>query len=201
MDIRNQPLLPGSYFHIYNRGLNSREVFFEQENYRYFLQQYEKYVSPFVHTYGYCLLNNHFHFLVQVREEDVLQKLVGNEGKRPLYWYVSNAFSSWLKSYTQAVNKRYAFTGPVFERPFKRIEVTSDDYFTNLVAYIHHNPVKHGIRKEFRDYPFSSYQSIIRIERQTYLERERLLNWFGGLDTFVAFHQLPVKDCSKLFLE
>lgn len=201
MDIRNQPLIPGSYFHIYNRGLNSRKVFFERENCRYFLQQYEKYVSPFVQTFAYCLLNNHFHFLVQVKEERVIQQVCGDENQKPLYWYVSNAFSSWLKSYTQAVNKRYLFTGPVFERPFKRIEVNSDEYFTRLVTYIHQNPVKHCVRKEFETYPFSSYQSIIQTANQTNLEREKLLNWFGGLDAFVECHNIPVENNAELFLE
>lgn len=201
MDIRNQSLTPGSYFHIYNRGLNSRKVFFERENCRFFLQQYEKYVSPFVHTYAYCLLNNHFHFLVQVREEEVIEELCDGEAQKPLYWYVSNAFSSWLKSYTQAINKRYEFTGPVFERPFKRIEVKSEQYFSNLTAYIHHNPVKHGIRKTFESYSFSSYQSIIQAPGQSFLERERLLSWFGGLDRFIAFHRNSINADSELFLE
>ena len=193
MDIRNQSLFPGSYFHIYNRGLNSRNVFFERENCRYFLQQYEKYVSPFARTYAYCLLSNHFHFLVQIREEEVIRDVCKQSSQHSPHWYVSNAFASWLKSYTQAVNKRYGYTGAVFERPFKRIEVKTDDYFTNLVAYIHQNPVKHRIRKEFESYPFSSYQSLVRSNHITNLEREELMNWFGGLDVFIAFHRLPPK--------
>lgn len=201
MDIRNQSLLPGSYFHIYNRGLNSRNVFFEQENCRYFLQQFEKYVSPFARTYAYCLLSNHFHFLVQIREEELIKEACKQELQNPPYWYVSNAFASWLKSYTQAVNKRYGFTGAVFERPFKRIEVKTEDYFTNLVSYIHHNPVKHGVRKEFESYPFSSYKSLIQIHHSTNLEREELMNWFGGLDEFIAFHRLPPRVDSKFVLE
>ncbi len=201
MDIRNQPLLPGSYFHIFNRGQNSRKVFFERENCRYFLQQYERYVGPFVRTYAYCLLSNHFHFLVQIREEEVLESVCKQVGDNPLYWYASNAFASWLKSYTQAVNKRYKYTGAIFEKPFKRIEVKTDEYFTNLVTYIHHNPVKHGIRKEFQSYPFSSYQTIVKSNHPTNLERERLLDWFGGLDAFVDFHRNPIKGDSELYLE
>ncbi len=201
MNIRNQQLQPGGYFHIFNRGLNSRKVFFEEENYFYFLRQFEKYVSPYAKTFAYCLLKNHFHFLIQVREEEEIANLFKGDSPNSSNWHVSKAFSSWLKSYTQAVNKRYGFTGPVFENPFKRIEVDSDEYFTTLVTYIHQNPVKHAIRRDFETYSFSSYQSILKTDRDTYLQRAELLDWFGGVDAFVECHKLPVASDLDLFLE
>ncbi len=57
-----------------------------------------------------------------------------------------------------------------------------------LVHYIHFNPQKHGFIADFRDYPHSSYKSLLS-DRPTRLEREGVLNWFGGRAGFAAIHQ------------
>jgi putative transposase len=61
------PLQYGQYYHIYNRGNNRENIFFEERNYRYFLRLYVKYAEPVADTYAYCLLRNHFHFLVRIK--------------------------------------------------------------------------------------------------------------------------------------
>jgi REP element-mobilizing transposase RayT len=62
--MRTEVLSPGNYYHIYNRGNNGEPLFFEEENYIYFLKLYDKYISPIAETYAWCLMKNHFHFLV-----------------------------------------------------------------------------------------------------------------------------------------
>jgi putative transposase len=57
----------GVAYHIYNRGNNRENVFVEERNYRHFLQLYAKYIEPVAWTYAYCLLRNHFHFLVKIK--------------------------------------------------------------------------------------------------------------------------------------
>ena len=61
------PLEYGKYYHIYNRGNNRENIFFEDRNYHYFLKLYAKHVEPVADTYAYCLLYNHFHFLVRIK--------------------------------------------------------------------------------------------------------------------------------------
>jgi len=61
------PLCYGQYYHIYNRGNNRENIFVEERNYRYFLKLYVKYIEPVADTYAYCLLRNHFHFLVRIK--------------------------------------------------------------------------------------------------------------------------------------
>ncbi len=63
------PLQPGVYYHIYNRGNNGENLFKEERNYTYFLTLYEKYITPIAFTYAYCLLINHFHILVRIKDE------------------------------------------------------------------------------------------------------------------------------------
>ena len=61
-------LQPGVYYHIYNRGNNRENLFLENRNYPYFLTLYEKHIEPIADTYAYCLMRNHFHLLVKIKE-------------------------------------------------------------------------------------------------------------------------------------
>jgi hypothetical protein len=54
------PLRYDTYYHIYNRGVNRENIFFEERNYEYFLNLYWKHIEPVVDTFAYCLLRNHF---------------------------------------------------------------------------------------------------------------------------------------------
>lgn len=187
MDIRNTKLEPGEFFHIFNRGINGAPVFFEEKNYSYFLKQLSKYTYPFVKTFAYCLLKNHYHILIQVREEAELDRAIKKNKENSYSWHVSNCFSSFLQSYTRGMNRVYDRTGALFEAPFKRIKVDSDSYFSSLIAYIHLNPEKHRIIRDFRNYPYSSYHTHLK-ESVTKLSRQEVLDWFHGKKEYEKFH-------------
>ena len=66
----NAPALEyGQYYHLFNRGNNGEDLFFEPRNYPYFLQLFARFVEPVADTYAYCLLRNHFHLLARTRTE------------------------------------------------------------------------------------------------------------------------------------
>ena len=67
-----EPLCPGDFYHIYNRGNNRETIFRTAENYRFFLERYVYYIEPIAATYAYCLLPNHFHLFVGIRPEPEL---------------------------------------------------------------------------------------------------------------------------------
>lgn len=69
--LQNEPLIPGNYYHIFNRGINSSKLFNETSNYEHFLELYGKYISPVANTFAWVLMPNHFHFLVQIKENVV----------------------------------------------------------------------------------------------------------------------------------
>jgi len=172
----------GGYYHIFNRGNNRETIFREQRNYFYFLKLYEKYIPLVADTFAYCLLPNHFHLLVRVKtgEEKVTSGLrVKNPGQQ---------FGNLFNAYTKAFNKVYQRTGSLFEKPFKRIEVTSDAYFRRLIAYIHQNPQRHGLIDNFQLWPYSSYQTILS-HKPTHIHREDVLTWFGDGKAYQAYHQ------------
>ena len=83
--------------------------------------------------------------------------------------------------------KAHGRTGQLFESHFKRIAVEREAYFSQLIAYIHFNPVKHGFAKDFREYPYSSYHAHLS-SAETKLNRTDVLAWFGGRDGYVRFH-------------
>jgi len=69
------PLQQGVFYHIYNRGNNRENIFIEERNYILFMKQYSRYIFPVADTYAYCLLRNHFHFLVRIKTEQEFQTL------------------------------------------------------------------------------------------------------------------------------
>lgn len=72
----SDPLLPNSFYHIYNRGVNGQTIFPLEKNYHFFLQRYGKYCSEYLDTFSYCLLYNHFHFSVKIKPiETILSRI------------------------------------------------------------------------------------------------------------------------------
>ena len=182
----------GEYFHIYNRGNNHELLFIEHENYRYFLKLFAKHLNPILHLYAYCLLPNHFHFLIKIKEFDEIPDFK-NSGKKyddysQIEKYLSQQFSNFLNAYSKSFNSYFKRRGSLFQERFGRIKIDSEEYFSQLVQYIHLNPVKHGNTNRFDNYPYSSYQSLISM-KPTKLKREIVLEWFGGKDEFIKFHQ------------
>ena len=180
-------LEPGKYFHIYNRGNNRENLFYEERNYEYFLKQYMKHIVPIADTFAYCLLKNHFHVMVRIKDEDTIRLDKSSRLVKSKPGLVTNQFKNFFISYAKAINKAYGRTGALFQRPFGRREVTSDEYFARLVHYIHFNPQKHRFVKNYRTYQYSSYPIIVS-GQPGIVERNKVLEWFGGIDAFVEFH-------------
>src|SRR5258707_12000647 len=136
------PLLPGHYYHLYNRGNNREDLFREERNYRYFLELYARHIGPVAETLAYCLLKNHFHLLVMIREAPATpgqtSPALGETGEVSVP-KASQSFANLFNAYTKAINKAFGRTGSLFQERFQRIEVTSDRYFLHLVFYIHFN--------------------------------------------------------------
>ncbi len=146
-----QPLEPDCFFHVFNRANGNELLFSSTDNYHYFLKRYSYFISPIADTYCYCLMPNHFHFLIQIKGEEELGKLC--QGSKPLTElnakevlnFLSRQFSHLLNGYTQAFNKQEKRKGSLFMRPFKRKKITDEKYLHKVVHYIHYNPVDAGL--------------------------------------------------------
>lgn len=192
-----QLLEPGNYYHIYNRGNNGQDIFFENANYEFFLNRLDQYLSPFCDVVAWVLMKNHFHLLVFVKDEVAVSQLTYTATETPKKVDVHLQFGHFFNSYAKAINKKYARTGSLFEKNFERKPVLSEEYLVKLIHYIHHNPVRHGFTEHVWDYPWSSYGSIVS-KKPTKLKREFVLNLFDDVENFVAVHRKEI-DYSGLF--
>ena len=178
-----------SFYHVYNRGNNKESIFFSRRNYIHFLRLFDKYLYDYVELYCYCLMPNHFHFFIRVKE---LNHLEENELGRQL----SLCFRYFFMSYSKAINKEQKRTGSLFQKGFKYVLVDNEEYFTSLVTYIHLNPVKANLVDNCGDWEFSSYNDILSLA-PTSLARNQVLNWFNGFNGFIKFHD----ECKELLNE
>jgi len=215
-----EPLNYGKFHHIYNKGVNNCDLFFEPTNYEHFLKLYDTYISPVADTYAWVLMKNHFHLLVRIKEEMEIGFLSsaapsvvsnpdgGNDEEKSLMEYTlrktlsgskttervkhipSHQFSHLFNAYAQAYNKRNGRTGSLFIHPFKRKLIEDIEYFKNTVVYIHNNPVHHKFTEHAMDYPWSSYLTCISV-KPTHLQRDAVMGWFDSKANFIASHENP----------
>jgi putative transposase len=194
-----QPLVPGRCYHIYNRTNNKEALFLDDENRRFFLQQYRNYFEAITNTYAYCLLDNHFHFFIRIKsQEEFTDNLLSAPQlltARQKVLLDDNNFDTLLQlqfqrffiSYSMAFNARWERNGNLFNRPFKRVLIEDEAQYSWLVFYIHNNPVKHGLMPDFKAWKWSSYQAYLS-NATTSICKQDMLDWFGGLKGFTRFH-------------
>jgi len=155
------------YYHLYNRTNNKELLFRNEENYIYFLKKYRYYFDSEFDTISYCLMPTHFHFLIKVTGEDVdkIKKRIG----------------IFLRSYTNAYNKRFERTGTLFQQKTKTKLIDKDQYFKTLVVYIHQNPIRSGLVKAQEDWKFSSYNDYIGLRKGSLPKYDIILDGFDGI--------------------
>lgn len=169
------------FYHIYNRANGSEILFREPKNYQFFLKRWNKYLNEIVDVWAYCLMPNHFHFLVKVLEPNGDLK-----GFENLSGLVSNQFSKLFNSYTKSFNSVYNRHGSLFQKPFKHVLVDSQNYLLTLIYYIHHNPIHHGFTENYVDWSWSSYPAIVG-NSKTKVQRNKVIDLFGDREAFIFY--------------
>ncbi|MDD5147206.1 MAG: transposase [Candidatus Daviesbacteria bacterium] len=166
---RKTPLVVGEYYHIFNRGNEKRNIFTQPRDYKRLFKTlfYYQFIGPkpsfsrfaksdlnsfkpdpekkLVEIICYCLMPNHFHFLV---------KQLKNNGISVFLSQISN-------SYTKYFNTKYARVGALFQGVFKSIRIETDEQLVHISRYIHLNPIVAGLTKDLNFYPWSSYHEYI----------------------------------------
>ncbi len=150
----------GHTYHVYNQGNNKAAIFFERENYLYFLTKMKDHLSPHADILAWCLMPNHFHWLIRVKEDYSNTSVLHNKEKKvnPL----NRAIGTLQGSYTQAINKKYDRTGSLFrtrtkEKSLSEDQKGADNYGINCFFYIHQNPIRAGLVEQIGEWEFSSY--------------------------------------------
>lgn len=183
-------LEPNKYYHIYNRANGSDNLFVNEGNYHFFMEKVKLYLNPVLDVYCYCLMPNHFHFLVKIKSEEEVSLFFKDKlenknqtGLEDLSGLISKQFSNLFNSYAKAFNKQQSRTGSLFQRGFKRKEITSELYLKELVLYIHCNAVHHSFVTHFEDWKYTSFHSL-KTEHNS-----EVIKWFDDLSNFIACHQ------------
>jgi DNA mismatch repair ATPase MutS len=178
-------------------------LFYNADNYIHFLRKYDIYLSDYLTTYAYCLLGNHFHFLVKLNTtqsivetaifrndlnskfDEIIKK---EEPKEELAGLIlSNQFRKFFMAYAKAVNNQQKRTGSLFEKNFERIQIDSINYLNNVLHYIHFNPEHHHFVNDYKDYSWSSYNQILK-PKPSKLPKHQIIESFGGKDKYILFH-------------
>jgi putative transposase len=160
-------------YHIYNRGNNKQRIFFYPENYIYFLKKVRKFILPHCDILAYCLMPNHFHFLVST-DDRILQSKI----KNPLTSNnISEGIRNILHTYTKAINKQNSTTGSLFQQNTKSkcIVAKSKLYDLTCFNYIHQNPMKAGLVKKMEEWPYSSFIDYCGIRNGTLCDKNKAI--------------------------
>jgi REP element-mobilizing transposase RayT len=141
------PFAPELHYHIYNRGNNRERIFFEPDNYLFFLKKLKEYLVPVMDILVYCLMPTHYHIVGRVRQTSEVLKASD----------VSTAMMKLSVSYTKAINKRFQRVGVLFQGQFQAKSILTSSYLLNLCRYIHGNLVKDGLVADISQWQYSNY--------------------------------------------
>lgn len=176
-------------YHIYNRGVEKRDIFLDEQDYAVFLHLLKYYLSPIdpdevhpllefqnfsvvrprplaniekeIELIAFCLMPNHFHLLVKQLTIDGITKLLRR---------IATTYSMYF-------NKRYERVGYLFQGKYKAILVETDSYLLHLSRYIHLNPLE-LTRTDLVNYPYSSYKYFLGLAHAVWIKPNTILSYF-----------------------
>jgi putative transposase len=155
--------LPFGIYHVMLRGNNGQEIFFCDEDRRHMSFLLQDGIEKYGHSiFAFCFMSNHVHLAVQVKESE-LSEIMKNLGQRYSYY----------------INKKYGRIGHLFQGRFKSILVGGSKYRTELIRYIHLNPVRAYLVDSPEKYFWSSHRTYLGLEKRTWIMTHKILKEFG----------------------
>jgi len=183
----NETLICGETYHIYNKAVGNELLFRTEEDYKYFLQKLSRFILKVADIYAYCLIPNHFHILLKIKEPNEIP-LLAKINEDDYSNYLMNTFRNFFNSYSKSYNKIHQRQGRLFILPFKRIIVEDYYYFVVLINYIHRNPLHHKLVKQFSEWEYSSYHTFLS-DKTTKIDRDEVLSYFDSVADFIEYHE------------
>jgi len=177
-------------YHVYNRGVEKRKIFLDDQDYRVFLHLLKYYLSPIdaqtdhpivktgnqnllrprplknleneVELIAYCLMPNHFHLLL---------KQISINGMTKLLRRIATTYVLYF-------NRRYKRVGYLFQGRYKAVLIDNDPALLHISRYIHLNPKK-VTRSDLVTYKYSSYPYFLGLKNTTWLKPQLVLSLFN----------------------
>lgn len=176
------PFTPNNIYHVYNQGNNKQPIFFKRQDYLIFLNLYKRLFSDNCSTIAWCLMPNHFHFMIYADERCDAKIKQGGIYLDP----ITNSIRKLLSGYARIFNNQYEKTGSVFRQKTKakclsEIKIKPDskylvkDYYVNCFHYTHQNPFVAKLTERLEDWEFSSFQDYAGIRDGTLCKKELAL--------------------------
>jgi putative transposase len=150
-------------YHIYNRGNNREPIFFGEADYLHFNSLCQKHIANRCQIIAWCLMPNHFHFLINA-DAASLEPMIWGGNKMPA---LSNGFQLLQSSYAKSTNYKGNRTGSLFQQKTKAKSIEDRDHAITAFWYLHQNPVKAGLVRNMWDWEYSSYQDYCGIREDS----------------------------------
>ena len=168
--------IPDEIYHVYNRGNNKRLIFFNDNNYIFFLKKIRNEWKKYCEVLCYCLMPNHFHFMLIPNKEACAAIELGD--KMTHMQNLSKAIGKTLSSYTKAINIQNQTTGNLFQKKTQAkclTDTTTNDelkksYLVTCFHYIHQNPLIAALVMHLKDWKYSSYPDYYKYRNGTLLQ-------------------------------
>lgn len=195
------------YYHIYNRGVEKRDIFLDESDYDRLLKSMADFnnacpvwkirgeasnemVEPYVEIVAYCINPNHFHLIL---------KQLRNNG-------ISDFMHKLGTGYTMYFNKKNKHSGVIFQGVFKSVHIDSNEYLLYVSAYVNCNSEVHGIEKA-ENYRWCSFPEYAKLKAGITSGNEVILGQFANLEDYVKYAKIQVgemqrkKEMTKFLLE
>lgn len=194
-----------SYYHIYNRGVEKRQIFMDEMDYSVFISYLKNYLLPKSEEFLRNILSDENSTLKQKAEALKLLKLnnfsetisltayclMGNHFhllvKQTMADGIDRFMNSLMTRYTMYFNRRHKRVGHLFQGNYKAVRIETEAQLLHLTRYIHQNPASKG--HAFQTYPYSSYQQYISPTGIAWVKPEEILTYFSkqGINSYTAF--------------
>lgn len=185
--------LPCSIYHIYNRGVEKRKIFMDDQDYKVFLNYLKEYLSPpldkpklqgytlqlrdlqskyynEIKLLAFCLMPNHIHLLIRQKSKDSIKKFT----------------QSLFTRYSMYFNKKYGRIGSLFQGTYKATNAINEDYLIDLTKYIHLNPSE--ISKNLVE-TYSSYSNYLGLIHASWIDTGIVMEKFNN-SKFIKFNKI-----------
>ena len=141
MPRKPRELFDGGIYHVYSRGNNRKNLFLKEEDFECFLSVLKGLKCDYgFDLFHYCLMTNHFHFLIRVCKGKDLPMLM----------------HALKLTYTRYYKKEYEFVGHLFQGRYKSPLIAEESYYLQCGRYIERNPLSARMVKECHEYSYSS---------------------------------------------
>ncbi|MBN1169228.1 transposase [Candidatus Woesebacteria bacterium] len=199
----------GGYYHIFNRGVDKRKIFMDENDYSVFLRYLKEYLLPpddkkrkdllsntprrrpinchkDIRLLAYCLMPNHFHLFVQQKTK---------EGLKPF-------MKALMTNYVMYFNHRYERQGSLFQGIYKAVRIKTDPHFLHISRYIHRNPLEILTKEQILvDYPYSSYKYYIKEMSPKWLDIHTILKTFRKSESTLSDQHHNYHHTYQYFVE